>query len=133
MRIWLMKITMVLERLIEAVSLRSAWLIKRACSPGIWSPISPSSSARGTSAATESITSTSIAPQRVGDLERLLAGVGLRDQEVVDVDAELAGIDRIERVLGIDKGADAALLLGFGDAMQRQGGLAGGFRPGDLD
>src|SRR5207248_2883535 len=48
MRIWLMKITMVLERLIEAVSLRSAWLISRACRPGMLSPISPSSSARGT-------------------------------------------------------------------------------------
>ena len=34
------------------------------------------------------------ADQRVGDLERLLAGVGLRDQEIVEVDAELAGIDR---------------------------------------
>ena len=32
--------------------------------------------------------------QGVGDLEPLLASVGLRDQEVVDVDAELAGIDR---------------------------------------
>ncbi len=59
-----MKITMVLERLIEAVSLRSAWLIRRACRPGWLSPISPSSSARGTSAATESITSTSTAPER---------------------------------------------------------------------
>jgi hypothetical protein len=64
MRIWLMKITMVLERLIEAVSLRSACDISRACRPGCESPISPSSSARGTSAATESMTSTSIAPER---------------------------------------------------------------------
>jgi hypothetical protein len=30
------------------------------------------------------------AHQRVGDLQRLLAGVGLRDDQVVDVDAELA-------------------------------------------
>ena len=50
------------------------------------------------------------------DFERLLAGVGLRDQQVVDIDAELAGIDRIERVFGVDEGADAALLLGFSDA-----------------
>jgi hypothetical protein len=34
MRIWLMKITIVFDLLIEAVSLRSAWLIKRACRPG---------------------------------------------------------------------------------------------------
>ena len=131
-----MKITMVLERLIEAVSLRSAWLISRACRPGWLSPISPSSSARGTSAATEidhQHVDRAGAHQRVGDLERLLAGVGLGDQQVVDVDAELARIDRVERVLGIDEGADAALLLRFGQAMQRERGLAGGFRPVDLD
>ncbi len=64
MRIWLMKMTMVLERLIEPVSLRSAWLIRRACEPGCTSPISPSISARGVSAATESTTRTSIAPER---------------------------------------------------------------------
>jgi hypothetical protein len=34
MRIWLMKITSVLALEIEAVSLRSAWLIRRACRPG---------------------------------------------------------------------------------------------------
>jgi hypothetical protein len=64
MRIWLMKITMQFDREIEAVSLRSAWLISRACRPGRLSPISPSISARGVSAATESITSTSSAPER---------------------------------------------------------------------
>jgi hypothetical protein len=64
MRIWLMKITMVFDLEIEAVSLRSAWLIRRACRPGSESPISPSSSARGVSAATESMTSTSMAPER---------------------------------------------------------------------
>src|ERR1700722_3795983 len=74
-RIWLMKITMVLDLLIEAVSLRSAWLIDRAG-----------------------------AHQRVANFQRLLAGVGLRDQEFVDIDAELAGIDRIKRMFGIDEG-----------------------------
>ena len=95
------------------------------------SPISPSSSARGTSAATLSITTTSIAPrahQGVGDLERLLAGVGLRDQQLVDVDAELSGVAGIERVLGVDEGADAARLLRLGDAVQGERGLARGFR-----
>ena len=59
-----MKITMQRERLIEPVSLRSDWLISRACRPTWLSPISPSISARGTSAATESTTSTSIALER---------------------------------------------------------------------
>jgi len=36
-------------------------------------------------------------------------------------------------VLRVDEGADAALLLGFGDGLERQRGLAGGFGPVDLD
>ena len=64
MRIWLMKITMQFERLIAAVSLRIAWLISRAWAPTWASPISPSSSAFGVSAATESTTTTETAPER---------------------------------------------------------------------
>ncbi len=48
------------------------------------------------------------ADQGVGDLQRLLARVGLRDDQIVDVDAELAGVDRIERMLGVDEGGDTA-------------------------
>src|SRR3984885_557724 len=132
MRIWLMKITMVLERLIEAVSLRSAWLISRACKPGWLSPISPSSSARGDRIDHQNVAGAGT-NQRIGDFQRLLAGIGLRDQKVVDIDAELAGIDRIERVLGVDEGANAAFFLRLGEAMQRQRGLAGGFRTVDFD
>ena len=46
-------------------SLRMAWDIRRACSPTWLSPISPSISARGTSAATESTTTMSKAPDRM--------------------------------------------------------------------
>ena len=73
------------------------------------------------------------AHQRVGDLERLLAGIGLRNQQIVDIDAELPGIGRVERVLGVDEGAGAAALLRLGDDMQRQRRLARAFRPVDLD
>ncbi len=73
------------------------------------------------------------AHQGVGDLQRLLASVGLGDQQAVDVDAELAGVAGVERVLGVDEGAGAALLLRFGDRVQRHGGLAGAFRTVDLD
>ena len=59
-----MKITVVLECEIAPVSLRSAWLISRACRPTWLSPISPSISARGTSAATESMTMMSSALER---------------------------------------------------------------------
>ena len=59
-----MKITMQFERLIAAVSLRIAWDIRRAWTPTWASPISPSISAFGVSAATESTTTTATAPER---------------------------------------------------------------------
>ena len=73
------------------------------------------------------------AHQRVADFQRLFAGVGLRDQQFVDVDAQLPRIDRIERVFGVDEGADAALLLPLRHRVQRQRGFARGFRPVDFD
>ena len=73
------------------------------------------------------------AHQGLGDFERLLAIVRLRDQQVVDVHAKLLRIARIERVLGIDKRRHAAGLLGLGNHLQRNGRLAGRFRPEDLN
>ena len=73
------------------------------------------------------------AHQHVGDLEPLLAGVGLRDQQLADVDAELAGVDGIERVLGVDVGGDAAGLLHLRDDLQAQRRLARRLRSVDLD
>ena len=70
--------------------------------------------------------------QHVGDLQPLLAGVGLRNQQIADVDAELAGVDGIERVLGVDVGGRAAGLLHLRDHLQAQRGLAGRFRTVDL-
>ena len=64
MRIWLMKMTRQLVCLMAPVSLRIAWLSRRACRPTWESPISPSISALGVRAATESTTSTSTAPER---------------------------------------------------------------------
>src|SRR6266496_3168733 len=63
-RSWLMKTTAVCERLIAPASFRNAWLMSRAWRPGSESPISPSISAFGTRAATESTTTTSTAPDR---------------------------------------------------------------------
>ena len=48
------------------------------------------------------------ADERLGDLERLLAGVGLADEQLIDVDADVLGVAGIERVLGVDEGHDAA-------------------------
>ncbi len=59
-----MKTRVVFDFEIDAVSLRSACDMRRACSPMCASPICPSISAWGTRAATESTTRTSIAPER---------------------------------------------------------------------
>ena len=48
------------------------------------------------------------ADQGFSDFERLLAAVGLRNKQVVDVDAELLGVAGIERVLRVDKGCQTA-------------------------
>ena len=71
--------------------------------------------------------------EHVGDLERLLAGVGLGDQQLVDVDADGRGVDRVHGVLGVDVGADAAVALGLGHHVHGEGGLARGLRAVDLD
>ncbi len=63
------------------------------------------------------------ADKRFRDLQGLLAGIGLRHDQVVDVDAQLAGIARVERMLGVDKGRRTAGLLGFGDHVQGDRGL----------
>jgi len=99
------------------------------------SPISPSISARGTRAATESRTTQSMpagADQGLGDLERLLAGVRLADEELVDVHAAGSGVGRIEGVLDIDEGGDAAAGLGLGDDVLADRRLARRLRAEDL-
>ena len=73
------------------------------------------------------------ANEHLDDLERLLAVVGLRDEQVVDIDAELLGVGRVERVLGVDERRHAAEFLRLRDHLQRQRRLAGGLRPEDLD
>ena len=59
-------------------------------------------------------TSGSGANQHVGDLERLLPGVGLGDEQLVDIDPDRLGIDRVEGVLGVDEGGDPTVALGLG-------------------
>ncbi len=63
-RSWFVKRQIVSVRLSVPASLRSAWPIRRACRPTWESPISPSISAFGVSAATESIATTASAPER---------------------------------------------------------------------
>ena len=73
------------------------------------------------------------AHQHLGDLERLLAVVRLRDQQVVDVDADGLGVDGVHGVLGVDERRLAAELLRLGDEVVDHGRLARGLRTEDLD
>jgi hypothetical protein len=136
MRIWLMKITMQFERPMLAVSLRMAWLIRRAWAAHLHVAhvaLDFGLGHQGGDRVDHDQADRAGAHQRIDDLQRLFAGVGLADQQFIQVDAQLLGILRVKRVFGIDKGADAALFLFFGHDMQRQRGLARRFRPVDLD
>ena len=73
------------------------------------------------------------AHDHVADLQRLFARVGLADQEVFNVHAQVAGIDRIERVLRVDECTGAAVALALGNDLQSQCGFTGRFRPVDLN
>ena len=64
-RSWLMKMHVVFVLAMVEVILRNAWLISRACKPTLLSPMSPSISAFGVKAATESITIISMADERM--------------------------------------------------------------------
>jgi len=94
MRIWLMKITIVLERLIEAVSLRSAWPHQPRLQAGhAVAHLAFELGARhqrGNRIDHQHVDGAR-AHQGVADFQRLLPGIGLRDQEIVHVDAELCG------------------------------------------
>ena len=72
------------------------------------------------------------ADQQLGDLQSLLAVVGLRHQQLVDVDADPAGIRGVHGVLGVDEGRLASGLLRLGDHVQRQRRLAARLGPEDL-
>ena len=72
------------------------------------------------------------ADERLGDLERLLAGIGLADEELVDVDAAGPGVARIERVLDVDEGDDAAARLRLGQDVLADRRLARRLRAEDL-
>jgi len=71
--------------------------------------------------------------QLLADGERLLARVRLRDDEVVEVDADLARVAGVERVLRVDERGGAARLLDVRDRVQRERRLARGLVAVELD
>ncbi|MNS88177.1 hypothetical protein D3C72_1221410 [compost metagenome] len=73
------------------------------------------------------------AHQHVGDFQGLFAGIRLRDQQVVDIDAQLASVLGIQRVFGVDEGTGSTHFLSLGDDRQGQRGFTGRLRAVDLD
>ena len=73
------------------------------------------------------------AHQRIGDFQRLFAGVRLGDVEVVGIDAEFTRVNRVKGVFGVNKGCRAARFLRFGDDLQGQRGFTRRFRAVDFD
>ena len=69
----------------------------------------------------------------LADLHGLLAGVGLADQQTVNINAQRGGVGRIQRMLNINKRDLAAHLLGLGQNLQCQRGFTGGFGAVDLN
>ncbi len=131
-----MKMTSVLERLMLAVSFLSAWrhearlqahlrLAHLALDLGL--------GRERRDGVDDHAVDGGRAHQHVGDLERLLAVVRLREQELGGIHAEPLGVLGVERVLRVDEGGGAAQLLDVGDDLERERGLARRFRPVDLD
>ena len=71
--------------------------------------------------------------ERVCDFEGLFSVVRLRDEEVVDVDAQFLGVEAVEGVFCVDECGDASGFLCLGDGMDGESGLTGGFGAVDLD
>ena len=117
-------------------SLRMAWDMSRACRPDVrvtHLALDLGPRYQGSDGVDDHEVERAGPHEHVGDLERLFAGVGLGDEELVDVDAQLARVGGVERVLGVDEGRDAALALGLGDHVEGDRGLARTLGPEDLD
>ena len=99
------------------------------------SPISPSISARGRERS-DGVDHDHVDGPRTGehvaDLERLLTGVGLGDEQLIDIHTDGGGVVRIHGVLGVDVGAHTTVALRFGHDVHGERGLARRFRAVDL-
>src|ERR1035437_9355501 len=73
------------------------------------------------------------ADERLHDVERVLAAVGLGNEEIVELHADDTGVFRVERVLDVDERSEAAFFLRLGDDTEAKGGFARGFRAVDFD
>ncbi len=58
--------------------------------------------------------------QHIGDFKGLLPGIGLRNQHFITIDSELACINRVQRMFGVNKCGDSTLTLGACNRMKGQ-------------
>ena len=65
------------------------------------------------------------ADEGLDDFEGLLAGVGLRDEQVVNVHTALGRVGGVEGVFHVNVGGGAAHFLGLGHDVLAEGGFAG--------
>src|SRR5690606_4349812 len=68
----------------------------------------------------------------IGNFQRLLSIVRLRNEQVIYIHTQLLGVIFVKSMFRIDEGGHAAFLLRFGDHMNGQGGFARRFRTIDL-
>ena len=133
---WLMKIAVVLEVLQRACQLAQ----RLAHQPGLQAhvavahlPLDLGARHEGRDRVDDDDVERVGADQHVRDLERLLTGVGLGDEQRIGVDAEVLRVGRVKGVLGVDERRDAAGLLRVGDGVQRHRRLSRRLRTVDLD
>jgi len=63
--------------------------------------------------------------QGLCNFKRLLAGVWLGDEQLINLDAAFGSVDRVERVFHIDESRSAAACLTFRDDMLAEGRFTG--------
>jgi hypothetical protein len=73
------------------------------------------------------------ADERLHDVEGVFTGIGLGDEQVIEIYPDDAGVFRVECMFDVDEGGEPAFFLGLGDHAQTEGRLTGGFRSVDLD
>ena len=71
--------------------------------------------------------------QGFGDIESLFARIGLGNQKLINVDSQVAGIDRVKSVLRVNKGSHSALFLRFGNGVEGKGRFSRRLRSVDFD
>ena len=73
------------------------------------------------------------AHQRLYNLQRLLASIRLGNQKIVNIHAQILGINRVQGMLRINKGCHAPLPLRLGNHVQGYGSLTRGLRTVNLN